>query len=224
MLRQHCLAFSVVHDYKKRITDENGAISALAGLLKEGTQRGKKDAVTALFNLSTHMDNCSRMIEAGAITALVDAMETEGVAEEALGVLGMLVRQPIGAQAVNKEERAVPRLIKMMRHGTSRGKENAVSAMLELCRNGGPSIIQKVAKVPAFSSLLHILLYTGTKRARRKAASLARVCQKYEAVALPYGLWGVGYTFSSNSSANLGSSFTSDVSVSMSISVPVLWG
>ena len=217
-------SLSVVHDYKKRITDENGAISALAGLLKEGTQRGKKDAVTALFNLSTHMDNCSRMIEAGAITALVDAMETEGVAEEALGVLGMLVRQPIGAQAVNKEERAVPRLIKMMRHGTSRGKENAVSAMLELCRNGGPSIIQKVAKVPAFSSLLHILLYTGTKRARRKAASLARVCQKYEAVALPYGLWGVGYTFSSNSSANLGSSFTSDVSVSMSISVPVLWG
>ena len=215
-------SLSAVHDYKKRITDETGAISALAGLLKEGTQRGKKDAVTALFNLSTHVDNCSRMIEAGAITVLVDALETEGVAEEASGVLGMLVRQPIGVQAINKEERAVPRLIKMMRHGTSRGKENAVSAMLELCRNGGPSIIQKVSKVPAFSSFLHILLYTGTKRARRKAASLAKVCQKYEAVALPYGLWGVGYTFSSNSAANVGSDFASDVSMSVSISVPVL--
>lgn len=215
-------SLSAVHDYKKRITDENGAISALAGLLKEGTQRGKKDAVTALFNLSTHVDNFSRMIEAGAISVLVDALETEGIAEEASGVLSILVRQPIGIQAVNKEERAVPRLIKMMRHGTSRGKENAVSVMLELCRNGGPSIIQKVAKVPAFSSFLHILLYTGTKRARRKAASLARVFQKYEVVALPYGLWGIGYTFSSNSPANVGSGLTSDVSVSVSISVPVL--
>ncbi|OMO76172.1 Armadillo-like helical [Corchorus capsularis] len=78
-------SLSAVHDYKKRIADEGGAVEALAGLLRVGTPRGKKDAVTALFNLSTHTDNCARMIEAGAVTALVSALGNEGVAEEAAG-------------------------------------------------------------------------------------------------------------------------------------------
>ncbi|KAH0470932.1 hypothetical protein IEQ34_000655 [Dendrobium chrysotoxum] len=38
------------------ITDECGTVESLALLLKEGTPRGKKDVVTALFNLSTHTD------------------------------------------------------------------------------------------------------------------------------------------------------------------------
>ncbi|MBA0840239.1 hypothetical protein Goarm_002837, partial [Gossypium armourianum] len=59
-------SLSAVHEYKKRIADQGGAVEALAELLRVGTPRGKKDAVTALFNLATHADNCSRMIEAGA--------------------------------------------------------------------------------------------------------------------------------------------------------------
>ncbi|KAJ6416766.1 hypothetical protein OIU84_002608 [Salix udensis] len=51
-------SLSAVHDYKKRISDEEGAVEALAVLLRAGTRRGKKDAVTALFNLSTHTENC----------------------------------------------------------------------------------------------------------------------------------------------------------------------
>ncbi|KAG0490853.1 hypothetical protein HPP92_007716 [Vanilla planifolia] len=47
-------SLSAVHVYKKRISDEEGAVVALAKLLREGTPRGKKDAVTTLFNLSTH--------------------------------------------------------------------------------------------------------------------------------------------------------------------------
>ncbi|KAK9285962.1 hypothetical protein L1049_025164 [Liquidambar formosana] len=215
-------SLSVVHDYKLRITCEEGAIAALAGLLKEGTLRGKKDAITALFNLSTHADNCSRMIEAGAVRALMEALGSEGVAEEAAGVLALLVRQPIGSEAVRKEEMAVPGLIELMRHGSPRGKENAVAVLLELCRSGGSVTTERVARVPAIAGLLQTLMYTGTKRARRKAASLARVFQRCEAVDLPFGGWGVGYAFTSSATVNLGSSFTSDVSISMSISVPVL--
>uniref|UniRef100_A0A5B7BSA5 RING-type E3 ubiquitin transferase n=1 Tax=Davidia involucrata TaxID=16924 RepID=A0A5B7BSA5_DAVIN len=215
-------SLSAVHDYKMRITGEEGVVAALAGLLRTGTPRGKKDAVTALYNLSTHLDNCPIMIDAGAVTALVGALETEGVAEEAAGALGLLVRQPFGAEELRREEMAVPRLVEMMRRGTSRGKENAVATLLELCRVGGSAATESVARVPAFASLLQILFYTGTKRTRRKAASLARVCQRCEAVALPYGWWGVGYTFTGNSAANLGSGLANDNSVSMSISVPVL--
>ncbi|XP_031269767.1 U-box domain-containing protein 17-like [Pistacia vera] len=215
-------SLSAVHDYKKKIADESGAVEALAGLLRVGTRRGKKDAVTALFNLSTHTDNCLRMIEAGAVAALVGALGTEGVAEEAAGALALIVRQQIGAAAVGKEEMAVAGLIGMMRCGTPRGKENAVAALLELCRSGGAATTERVVKAPALAGLLQTLLFTGTKRARRKAASLARVFQRCENASLHFGGLGVGYAFAGNSAANRDSSFTGDVSVPMSMSVPVL--
>ncbi|XP_004485933.1 U-box domain-containing protein 17 [Cicer arietinum] len=215
-------SLSAVHDYKKIIADETGAIEALAGLLQDGTPRGKKDAVTALFNLSTHTENCVRMIEAGAVTALVAALGNEGVAEEAAGALALIVRQPFGAKAVVNQEEAVAGLIGMMRCGTPRGKENAVAALLELCRSGGSAATERVVKAPALGGLLQTLLFTGTKRARRKAASLARVFQRCENASLHYGGLGVGYAFASNSAQTRDTSFAGDVSVPMSISVPVL--
>ncbi|XP_020232324.1 U-box domain-containing protein 17 [Cajanus cajan] len=212
-------SLSAVHDYKKIIADETGAVEALAGMLQEGTPRGKKDAVTALFNLSTHTENCVRMIEAGAVTALVGALGNEGVAEEAAGALALIVRQPAGAKAVVNEEAAVAGLIGMMRCGTPRGKENAVAALLELCRSGGAAATERVVKAPALAGLLQTLLFTGTKRARRKAASLARVFQRCENASLHYGGLGVGYAFASNSTTTRDTSFAGDVSVPMSISV-----
>lgn len=217
-------SLSAVHDYKKRIANENGAVEALANLLRDGTPRGKKDAVTALFNLSTHTENCVRMIKAGAVTAVVGALGVEGVSEEAAGALALIVRHPAGAVAVGREEMAVAGLLGLMRCGTPRGKENAVAALLELCRSGGAAATEKVLKAPALAGLLQTLLFTGTKRARRKAASLARVFQRRENAALHYGGLGVGYQLAGNSATNRDTSFVGDVSVPMSISVPVVQG
>lgn len=216
-------SLSAVHDYKKRIADEVGAIEALAGLLREGTSRGKKDAVTALFNISTHFENCLRMIEAGAVQALVGALGHEDVSEEAAGALALIVRQPFGAEAVGKEESAVAGLMGMMRGGSPRGKENAVSTLLELCRRGGSSATEQVVNAPALAGLLQTILFTGTKRARRKAASLARVFQRSEnAGSMHFGGLGVGYAFAAGSGTNRSTGLAGDVSMSMSISVPVL--
>ncbi|XP_015958116.1 U-box domain-containing protein 17 [Arachis duranensis] len=216
-------SLSAVHDYKKRIADNVGAVEALASLLQEGTRRGKKDAVTALFNLSTHTENCARMIAAGAVTGLVEALGNEGIAEEAAGALALIVRQPLGAKAVVSEQAAVAGLIGMMRCGTPRGKENAVAALLELCRSGGTAATERVVRVPALAGLLQTLLFTGTKRARRKAASLARVFQRCENASLHYGGLGLGYALASNSASTRDTTiFAGDVSVPMSISLPVL--
>lgn len=215
-------SLSAVHDYKRQIAQEDGAIEALAQLLREGTPRGKKDAVTALFNLSTHSENCARMIESGAITALVGALGCEGVSEEAAGALALIVRQPIGAEAVGKEETAVVGLTGVMRCGTPRGKENAVAALLELCRSGGAATTERVVKAPALAGLLHSLLFTGTKRARRKAASLARVFQRCENASLSFGGLDMGYAFAGNSAAPRDTSFAGDVGMPVSISVSVL--
>uniref|UniRef100_A0A2P2KUP5 RING-type E3 ubiquitin transferase n=2 Tax=Rhizophora mucronata TaxID=61149 RepID=A0A2P2KUP5_RHIMU len=213
-------SLSAVHDYKKRIADEGEAVEALAGLLKLGTPRGKKDAVTALFNLSTHTSNCAKLIESGAVTALVGALGNEGVAEEAVGALALIVRQPIGAEAVGREEMAVAGLIGAMRCGTPKGKENAVAVLLELCRSGGASAAERVLRAPALAGLLQTLLFTGTKRARRKAATLAKVFQRCENYSLRFGGPGAGYAYSSSSSSR-DSSFVGNVSVPISVSVPV---
>lgn len=216
-------SLSAVHDYKKKIAGENGAIEALSALLLEGTPRGKKDAVTALFNLSTHTEICTEMIEFGAVRALIDALECEDVAVEAAGALALIVRQPAGAAAVGEEDTAVIGLIGMMRCGTPRAKENAVAALLELCRSGGVQATERILKTPAMVGLLQSLLFTGTKRARRKAASLARVFQRCHNASLHYGGLGVGYVFAGDSATgNPDSGFSGDtVTVSMSMSVSV---
>ncbi|KAF6153202.1 hypothetical protein GIB67_016681 [Kingdonia uniflora] len=196
-----------------------GAVEALVKLLSEGSSRGKKDAVTTLFNFSTHSDSCKRMIEVGVMIALLVALGSEGVAEEAASALALLVRQPIGAEHVAKEEMEVTRLINMMRRGTPKVKENVVAALLELCRGSGALATQRVLRVPALASLLQTLLFTGTKRARRKAASLAWVCQRCEAAVTPMEAVGAAYRFPGNSMAT----FVYDVSMApVSISVPVL--
>ncbi|AES79080.2 raffinose synthase or seed inhibition protein Sip1 [Medicago truncatula] len=51
----------------------------------------------------------------------------------------------------------------MMRCGTPMGKENAVAALLELCRSGGSAATERVVKAPAIAGLLQTLLFTGTK-------------------------------------------------------------
>ncbi|XP_071697224.1 U-box domain-containing protein 17-like [Rutidosis leptorrhynchoides] len=219
-------SLSAVHDYKKRIADEEGALTTLGHLLKDGTPRGKKDAVTALFNLSTHTANCVKMIEYGVLKALVESLECETVAEEAAGALALLVRQPVGAKAVGNEENAVIGLIGMMRCGTPRGKENAVAALLELCRSGGAHTTERVLKAPTLAGLIQSLLFTGTKRARRKAASLARVFQRchYNSFRINGSGFRLEYGFASANvaSGNLDTGFpTETVSVSMSMSVSV---
>ncbi|KAH7651439.1 Zinc finger RING/FYVE/PHD-type protein [Dioscorea alata] len=205
-------SLSAMHEYKKRIAFEAGAVEALACLLKDGSARGKRDAVMALFNLSTHSECAERMAEFGAVSALIGALGNEMVAEDAAGALALLVRRPALAHAVGKDDRAVSSLIGLMRRGTPRGKENAVAALQEMCRKGGASMTQKVARLPSLGGLVQSLMLTGTKRARRKAASLARMCHKCELAAAAAALGGVDYSLSRSGS----------LSVSMAISVPVL--
>lgn len=224
-------SLSAVHDYKKRIADESGAVESLAEMLRDGRLRGKKDAVTALFNLSTHPECCQTMVDSGAVFALVGALEVEGVAEDAAGALGLLVRRPVVAELITSEDSVVTGLVGLMRRGSLRGKENAVAALHEMCRSGGVALTQRVARTPALGGLIQTLLFSGTKRARRKAASLARMCQRSIAMAATAtetsfaGGWGMEYALARSTSVRRGSSFVvggSDVSVTVAISVPVL--
>ncbi|CAL9043141.1 unnamed protein product [Musa banksii] len=207
-------SLSAVHDFKKKIVDQQGAVAALTNLLMQGSTRGKRDAVMALFNLSTHPECWCRMLDLGAVLALVGALRDESVAEEAAAALQLLVRQPIVAEAVGSEDAAITNLVGLMTRGTPKGKENAVAALQELCRRGGLPVTRRVARMPALGGLIQAILFTGTKRARRKAALLVRMCRRCESPAV--------MTCESSRGSSFGSGDASLVSVSMAVQVPVL--
>jgi U-box domain/Armadillo-like len=172
-------SLSVVHDYKKRIFSEPGVLEALSYLLKKGTPRGRKDVVMALFNLSTHPESWAEMLESGAAVALAHALSNESVSEEAAGALALISKQPAIARAVAGVESTIPILIKIMKRGSPKGKENAVAALQEICRRCGPVLTQRVARTPGLGGLVQGIILTGTKRARRKASVLVKFMQRW---------------------------------------------
>ncbi|CAL9130078.1 unnamed protein product [Musa textilis] len=204
-------SLSAVHDFKKKIVDQQGAVAGLANLLMQGSTRGKRDAAMALFNLSTHPECWCRMLDLGAVPALVGALRDESVAEDAAAALQLLVRQPIVAEAVGSEDAAITNLVGLMRRGTPKGKENAVAALQELCRRGGLPVTRRVARMPALGGLIQAILFTGTMRARRKATLLVRMCRRCESPAV--------MACESSRGSGFGSG---DASVSMPVQVPVL--
>ncbi|PSS05630.1 U-box domain-containing protein [Actinidia chinensis var. chinensis] len=124
-----------VHDYKTRIAGKEGAISGLLWLLKMGTPREKKVAIGTLYLLSSHVDNCSKLVEADAVEFLAEAMENKGVAESATGALNFLVKHPIGANAVRKDGKAISGLLILRISGTNRARATAVATLRELYRD-----------------------------------------------------------------------------------------
>ncbi|CAA6671487.1 unnamed protein product [Spirodela intermedia] len=180
-------SLSVVHEYKLLIASEEGALEALAALLAGGTQTGKKDAVATLFNLSTHPETSLRMVESKAVAALVAALATEAVAEEAAGALALLARQPAGARA-------------------SPGRTGHWPAWWVSCGGEPAGERERRRRSPGDGAgsrgLIQTLLFTGTKRARRKAASLARVCRRTVPSPLSGG-WAFAPTMASQRTATI---------------------
>ncbi|XP_047081360.1 U-box domain-containing protein 4-like [Lolium rigidum] len=218
-------SLSVVHDYKKMITNEPGALEKLASMLKKGTPRGRKDAVMALFNLSTHPESSSRMLESSAVVALIEALRNDTVSEEAAGALALLMKQPSVVHLVGSSETVITSLVGLMRRGTPKGKENAVSALYEICRRGGTTLVRRVAKLPGLNTVIQNITLTGTKRAKKKASLIVKMCQRSQmpsAMSLGTNLRVVDHSLVGNSSLRRAASFGSgELSNPVSISVPV---
>ncbi|KAG0554128.1 hypothetical protein M758_12G067000 [Ceratodon purpureus] len=175
-------SLSVVDEYKIVIGKRPAAIPGLVALLRDGTpRRGKKDAASALFNLAVYHGNKSSIVESGAVTILVSLLSEEegGIADDALMVLALVAGSTEGLTAI-AEASAIPILVRMLRVGTPKGRENAIAVLLALCRNGGERIVSSVMQVSTAVPSLYSLLTMGTPRAKRKASSLLKLLHKRE--------------------------------------------
>ncbi|XP_068655226.1 U-box domain-containing protein 4-like [Aristolochia californica] len=162
-------SLSVVEENKVKI-GRSGAIRPLVDLLGNGTPQGRKDALTALFNLSAYHENKARIVRAGAVRHLMELMDpAAGMVDKAVAVLSNLATIPEGRSAIGQEG-GIPGLVEVVELGSSRGKENAAAALLQLCRNSNrfcKMVLQQGAVPP-----LVALSQTGTPRAKEKAQTL----------------------------------------------------
>ncbi|CAA6675147.1 unnamed protein product [Spirodela intermedia] len=142
----------------------------LVELLGNGTPRGKKDAATALFNLSIFHENKARIVQAGAVRHLVELMDpAAGMVDKAVAVLANLTTIHEGRLAIGHEG-GIPALVEVVELGSARGKENAAAALLHLCTNSNKfcTLVLQEGAVPPLVALSQ----SGTPRAREKAQLL----------------------------------------------------
>ncbi|CAM6039426.1 unnamed protein product [Sphagnum compactum] len=179
-------SLSVVDNYKLQIGSKPMAIDALVVLLHDGTPwRGKKDAATALFNLAVHPANKPKIVAAGAVPILISLLQDEeaGTTDDALPVLALIAGCPEGLEAINMEAAAIPVLVRHLRSGSPKGKENAIVVLYALCKSGGDEVVSSLSQVRVTIPSLFSLLTVGTPRAKRRAASLLKLLHKLQPVA-----------------------------------------
>ncbi|KAL0359150.1 UNVERIFIED_CONTAM: U-box domain-containing protein 1 [Sesamum angustifolium] len=170
----------IIDDYKLIIGAHPRAIPALVGLLGEGTPAGKRDAATALFNLAVLNVNRAKVILAGAIPLLINLLTDDkaGVTDDALAVLALLLGCPEGLEEIRKSRNLISLLIDLMRFGSSKGKENSITLLLGLCKDGGEDVARRLLMNPRSIPSLQSLTTDGSLKARRKADALLRILNR----------------------------------------------
>lgn len=172
---------SSVNEYRKVIGRTPEAIPALVELVRNGTARGKKNAVVALFGLLLFPGNHRTSLEAGIVPTLIDLLTSErgDVVDHSLGVLATLAENPEGTHAITRAS-AINLVVGILHSSASRaGKEYCVSVLLSLCINGGAEVVSILQKTPSLMGSLYVVLTEGTSRASKKTSSLLRLLQTY---------------------------------------------
>lgn len=175
---------SSVHEYRKLIGSTPGAIQALADLIKDGTNCGKKNAVVAIFGLLLHHSNHQRVLSAGLVPILVNILASSSVDDlvtDSLAVLATLAESVEGSVSILQTS-PLPIVISTLQSSTSRGrKEYCVSILLYLCKNcGGDAMSDLARNHPSLMPLLFSLTADGTSHASKKAWSLIRMLHNFQ--------------------------------------------
>lgn len=168
---------SSVEEYRAEIGDFPEAIPSMVGLMREGSYRGKKNAVVTIFGLSLCSSNQVKILEAGAVPALMallSSQERGGLANESMAVLAKIAEHRDGTAEILSCDGAISRLVEFFQStGTSRsGRESCVSVLLSLCVIGGAEVVESLRRMPVVMPPLYSLVTEGSPQAGKKARSL----------------------------------------------------
>lgn len=175
-------SLSMIDDFKVAIGARPRAIPALVGLLKEGAPTGKRDSATALFNLAVYNANKANVVVSGAVPLLIELLmdDKAGITDDALAVLSLLLSCSEGLEEIRKSRVLVPILVDLLRFGSPKGKENSLTLLLGLCKDGEyrEEVARRLLMNPRSIPSLHSLAADGSFKARRKADALLRLLDR----------------------------------------------
>uniref|UniRef100_A0A0D9X902 RING-type E3 ubiquitin transferase n=1 Tax=Leersia perrieri TaxID=77586 RepID=A0A0D9X902_9ORYZ len=166
-------------DENKLLIGRLGGISPLVELLKNGSVRGKKDAATAIFNLVLNQQNKARATQAGIVPALMKIVDDDGGAlnmvDEALSIFLLLSSHAACCGEIGTPP-FIEKLVRLIKEGTPKNKECALSVLLELGSKNKPMLVHALR----FGLHEHLsrIAKNGTSRAQRKANSLIQLARK----------------------------------------------
>uniref|UniRef100_A0A7N2MER4 RING-type E3 ubiquitin transferase n=1 Tax=Quercus lobata TaxID=97700 RepID=A0A7N2MER4_QUELO len=173
-------SLSIIDECKVTIGARPRAIPALVGLLRDGSPAGKRDAATALFNLAVYNANKISVVVTGAVPVLIDLLMDgkAGITDDALAVLALLLACSQGLEEIRKSRVLVPLLTDLLRFGSYKGKENSITLLLGLCKDGGEEVARCPLINPRSVPSLRSLAAEGSPKARRKADALLRLLSR----------------------------------------------
>ncbi|KAL6189840.1 hypothetical protein ACLB2K_036241 [Fragaria x ananassa] len=171
-----------VEEYRILIGENPRAIPALRELIKNGSDRGKKNALVAIIGLLTHPANHRRVIAAGVVPLLFEILtsfDSEALVTDSLAILATLAEKTEGAVAISRC-RALDLIVGILNSSTSRAaKEFCVSLLLSLGTNGGHNVVALLVKSPSLMGCLYSQLSEGTSRASKRASALIKVLHEF---------------------------------------------
>ncbi|CAN4124228.1 unnamed protein product [Withania somnifera] len=184
--RQHAAGtlfyLTSVEEYRKMIGENPEFIPSLLELLRNGTDRGKKNVLVTIFGLLMRPENHWRVIAAGLVPLVVNLLksfEKEDLITDSLAVLSTLSERLDGAMAVLYAG-ALPIIVSVLNSCNSRAaKEYCVSLLLALCINCGADAIPVLVKNSSLMGTLYSLLTEGNSKAGKKASTLIRILHEY---------------------------------------------
>ncbi|KAF3643881.1 putative equilibrative nucleotide transporter 1-like [Capsicum annuum] len=184
--RQHAAGtlfyLTSVEEYRKMIGENPEFIPSLLELLRNGTDRGKKNALVTIFGLLMRPENHWRVIAAGLVLLVVNLLKSfkrEDLITDSLAVLSTLSERSDGAMAVLYAG-ALPIIVNILSSCNSRAaKEYCVSLLLALCINGGADVVPVLVKNSSLMGPLYSLLTQGYSKASKKASTLIRILHEY---------------------------------------------
>ncbi|KAM0839215.1 hypothetical protein ACQ4PT_060457 [Festuca glaucescens] len=179
-------------EYAQEIGRFPEAIPTLVRLIREGANRGRKNAMVSLYGLLQSPSNHTKAVAAGAVAALAGLLCSDGdsdLACDTVSVLARIAEQPAGAVAVLSCPGLVARLVEFLAASASRsGKDHCVGLLVLLCRHGGEKVVALLGGMRGLMGSLHSLVADGSPTTGKKARSLINVIHRHYELSRPSSL------------------------------------
>ncbi|CAL0317799.1 unnamed protein product [Lupinus luteus] len=162
-------------ELNKPIIAASGAAPLLVQILNSGSVQGKVDAVTALHNLSTSIENSTELLDASAVSPLINLLKEcrkySKFAEKATSLLEILSNSEEGRINITVADGGILTLVETVEDGSLLSTEHAVGTLLSLCLSCRDKYRELILKEGAIPGLLRLTV-DGTAEAQNRARRL----------------------------------------------------